>query len=508
MLPPASPSARLATAAPTPSEPSTPPRPGGDSHGGDAPGSPIVPDDETAHEPPSLAVAERAATAAEQAIKLAALERELAELNATAAPAAADAAPAPPTPAPASAPGRESSKRRKPGTVLLYELMSCEEDDVVALQAMALLHAIINNRGTYTRILRDTNLQRPTIASQAGEYNHDVVARLIGIVSFCTNFTNQARLITLSLACQLLQMLTMCPPEETEDDPGAMLPPRCILNDEHRMLLRQANDLAIAQLAQMYEQHGSRGADAQERFLDIFEIEHSALRTKVVKVPMIMSQSAILLRPATEDVPGLDFDWRSPGTAEERLRRSIQIWMISRKQWMMISRQVETTLPLRQPPIAISVRDNLDLNNSDLIGCNVISRGKNKQLLQVRRFMMVDRWRLVLMEPSTTNLGWGIVRFLANLNHVVACPESHNTRALQVVIRQRSRGPGGIKPTHTVMFSGRFVFDDHIRCVAALQYLERGRSNLRTEKIEILEVLMGIRAAPSTNPPAASPAKR
>jgi len=62
----------------------------------------------------------------------------------------------------------------------------------------------------------------------------------------------------------------------------------------------------------------------------------------------------------------------------------------------------------------------------------------------------------------------------------VACPESHNTRALQVVIRQRSRGPGGIKPAHTVMFSGRFVFDDHIRCVAALQYLERVRQHLDT----------------------------
>ena len=34
----------------------------------------------------------------------------------------------------------------------------------------------------------------------------------------------------------------------------------------------------------------------------------------------------------------------------------------------------------------LQVRDNLDLNNSDLIGCNVISRGKNKQLLQVRNF--------------------------------------------------------------------------------------------------------------------------
>ena len=85
-------------------------------------------------------------------------------------------------------------------------------------------------------------------------------------------------------------------------------------------------------------------------------------------------------------------------------------------------RQVETTLPLRQPPIAISVRDNLDLNNSDLIACNVISRGKNKQLLQVRRFMMVDRWRLVLMEPSTTNLGWGIVRFLARCGTAMAPP--------------------------------------------------------------------------------------
>lgn len=97
----------------------------------------------------------------------------------------------------------------------------------------------------------------------------------------------------------------------------------------------------------------------------------------------------------------------------------------------------------------------------------------------MRRYLYVDEWRLVLVEPSTTQPGQGTVRFLADLNYVLACPETHNTRALQLVIRQPVYRPMARTALdhreHHVIFSGRLVFDNHIRCVAAQQYLERGR---------------------------------
>lgn len=125
--------------------------------------------------------------------------------------------------------------------------------------------------------------------------------------------------------------------------------------------------------------------------------------------------------------------------------------------------------------------------------------------------MLVDPWRLCLLEAQTDKPGYGLVRFVADLNNVIACPESHNTRALAIVIRQpspvipRGAAAAGKKQTaHQVIFSGRFVFDDHIRCVAALQYLERGRANLRAEKLCELESLLGM-AKPGDPEPERSP---
>jgi hypothetical protein len=58
---------------------------------------------------------------------------------------------------------------------------------------------------------------------------------------------------------------------------------------------------------------------------------------------------------------------------------------------------------------------------------------------------------------------------------------------------------------------GRFIFDDHIRCVTARQYLDQGRIKLREEKLNQVERMLCI-AKPKHAPPPSSeygdPAKR
>lgn len=36
---------------------------------------------------------------------------------------------------------------------------------------------------------------------------------------------------------------------------------------------------------------------------------------------------------------------------------------------------------------------------------------RNGRQVQTRRFMLVDPWRLILLEPNSANLGMGIVRY-------------------------------------------------------------------------------------------------
>eukprot|EP00041_Stephanoeca_diplocostata_P016367 m.322018 g.322018 ORF g.322018 m.322018 type:complete len:992 (+) comp20344_c1_seq1:243-3218(+) len=380
----------------------------------------------------------------------------------------------------------------------LFALLDCRTDDVVTLQAMVLLHAIMANQGTYQRILNDVGLHRPCAGAAQGDYNHDLVSRLLDVIAEGSKYGHAVRIVTLTLACQLVQTLTVCPPEETEEDPGALRIPRNILSPAHLARVEELHDASVAQLAHVYEAPYRAGVDAQQHFLDAFETELKIM--KPVKIPLFMGQATVLLMPPRTEIHGMDFEWRLPESDEEHVRKALQIFFTVRKLWLQIHREKEEVLPLRQPPKAIAVRDAIDMTVGDLIACTVVSRGKNRQLVQVRRYLYVDEWRLVLVEPSTTQPGQGTIRFIADLNYVLACPETHNTRALQLVIRQPVYRPMARTALdhreHHVVFSGRLVFDNHIRCVAAQQYLERGRATLRTEKLQLVEQLMGMASPP------------
>jgi protein CLEC16A len=49
----------------------------------------------------------------------------------------------------------------------------------------------------------------------------------------------------------------------------------------------------------------------------------------------------------------------------------------------------------------------LDLNNSDLIGCTVKRESESPE----RRFLVVDNYQIILVEPDSSRLGWGVVTF-------------------------------------------------------------------------------------------------
>ena len=81
----------------------------------------------------------------------------------------------------------------------------------------------------------------------------------------------------------------------------------------------------------------------------------------------------------------------------------------------------------------LQVQDVLDLNNSDLLAVTVTSKqppsksasgssggsgsgGNPKQ----HRFLVVDVYQIVLVQPDATRLGWGVATFVGFLqvNHV------------------------------------------------------------------------------------------
>lgn len=283
-------------------------------------------------------------------------------------------------------------------------------------------------------LLEGAELTCPTAASEVGQYNQALVGRMLQMVRQASNVESQTRLVTLSLTSKLITNFIMCP--KTYDEELGTDRQGCLITPDHFEVLKEIRDSVISQLSRVYSETTWGDKTAQAEFLDLFEDEQR--QPKPVKVPLLMSQACMLLVPTSTDNAKVDFEWRLPGNTKERTRKAIQIYLLFRKFYLDVVQQKETLLPLRQPTVSVSLRDSLDLNNSDLIACNVISKARTGQTLQVRRFLMVDRWRLVLMEPDNTKPGWGIVRFVADLNNVFVVSQPYHTRALQIAITQRS----------------------------------------------------------------------
>jgi protein CLEC16A len=126
----------------------------------------------------------------------------------------------------------------------------------------------------------------------------------------------------------------------------------------------------------------------------------------------------------------------------------------------------------------------LDLNNSDLIACTVLMKDGTK----FRRFLVIDVLQLILVEPDQKKLGWGVAKLVGFLQDVEVAGDKDDSRCLHLTIH---RG-GATNANRLPILSAKFMFDDHIRCMAAKQRLTKGRSKARQKKMgqiaQLLEV--------------------
>lgn len=149
--------------------------------------------------------------------------------------------------------------------------------------------------------------------------------------------------------------------------------------------------------------------------------------------------------------------------------------------------KIEDQLPLTKDEELVSVGDKLDLNNADLIGCTVARAEEERK---ERRFLVIDKQQFLLVKPDNRRLGWGIATFVGYLQDVEVVGDKEDSRSLHVTVHRASSAapskpfsvqdsPARSRP----LLSGRFIFDDHIRCMAAKQRLGKGRYQARQEKM-------------------------
>uniref|UniRef100_A0A452S4I6 C-type lectin domain containing 16A n=1 Tax=Ursus americanus TaxID=9643 RepID=A0A452S4I6_URSAM len=347
----------------------------------------------------------------------------------------------------AAATGLESAQWNRPFLDMVYHALDSPDDDYHALFVLCLLYAMSHNKGMDPEKLEQIQLPVPGAAEKT-TYNHLLAERLIRIMNNAAQPDGKIRLATLELSCLLLK-------QQVVTSTG------CIIKDVH---------LACLEVRALSRRLGSM---------------------KPMNVEYLMMDASILLPPTGTPLTGIDFVKRLPCGDVEKTRRAIRVFFMLRSLSLQLRGEPETQLPLTREEDLIKTDDVLDLNNSDLIACTVITKDGG----MVQRFLAVDIYQMSLVEPDVSRLGWGVVKFAGLLQDMQVTGVEDDSRALNITIHKPASSPHS-KPFP--ILQATFVFSDHIRCIIAKQRLAKGRIQARRMKMQRIAALLDLPIQPTT----------
>ncbi|XP_008591959.1 PREDICTED: protein CLEC16A isoform X2 [Galeopterus variegatus] len=369
----------------------------------------------------------------------------------------------------AAATGYENTQWSRPFLDMVYHSLDSTDDDYHALFVLCLLYAMSHNKGMDPEKLERIQLPVPNVAEKT-TYNHLLAERLIRIMNNAAQPDGKIRLATLELSCLLLkqQVLTSS---------------GCIIKDVHLACLEGAREESVHLVRHFYK--------GEEIFLDMFEDEYRSMTMKPMNVEYLMMDASILLPPTGTPLTGIDFVKRLPCGDVEKTRRAIRVFFMLRSLSLQLRGEPETQLPLTREEDLIKTDDVLDLNNSDLIACTVITKDGG----MVQRFLAVDIYQMSLVEPDVSRLGWGVVKFAGLLQDMQVTGVEDDSRALNITIHKPASSPHS-KPFP--ILQATFIFSDHIRCIIAKQRLAKGRIQARRMKMQRIAALLDLPVQPTT----------
>lgn len=88
---------------------------------------------------------------------------------------------------------------------------------------------------------------------------------------------------------------------------------------------------------------------------------------------------------------------------------------------------------------------------------------------------------------SLTDCPFAVAKLVGFLQDVEVTGDKDDSRCLHITIHR-----GGATTNRTPILSARFIFDDHIRCMAAKQRLTKGRTRARQKKMNQIAQLLEI----------------
>ncbi|CAJ0578549.1 unnamed protein product, partial [Mesorhabditis spiculigera] len=362
---------------------------------------------------------------------------------------------------PASTTGSVAHEDRAFFGGLLAALDSTQNDDYLSFYALMLIYAMLQNKGDIGDILTAASIPHNGGSTPVPTCEPRILKGLIEVVESAAKADSRLRPVTLELACIVLRQLVL----QADDD-----------NNMHETIARSAGVVQA-----VMGTHLAAALSREQSFLEMFEDEYDQFSHCQLRLGQVGWE--LLLPPATAPNSGLPLNKRLPEGHEERVRTNIQLYLHTRKLKQDMLGEPEIHLPLQIDTHAVvRVGDCINLNNSDLLSVTVAS---NKTRLS--RFLVTDRLQLILVEPDPKKAGWALVAFVGLLQDTQISGEATDSRSLNVEVESRG---GAKKPP---LLQARFIFDDHIRCMAAKQRLTKGRQNARQLKMGLICELLGCR---------------
>ncbi|KAH8295228.1 hypothetical protein KR018_008873 [Drosophila ironensis] len=355
----------------------------------------------------------------------------------------------------------DPSELAKPFLDTVLQALDCTENDYLALLSLCLIHAMSHNRG-----MKNEWFEQVLAKSTRGTFSYKtaLMEKLLNIISQSSQPSCRIRLITVEIALELVVTFTKPVSDEA----------RCITAAQQDLLFSARNQSMMV-LRNFYK--------SEDIFLDLFEDEYNEMRKAQLNVEFLCMDSAILLPPTGTPLTGIGFTRRLPCGEVEKARRAIRVYLLLRRTCQKFLNEKESLLPLTNAINLVQVDNVLDLNNSDLIACTVVAKDSSKQ----RRFLVIDALQLILVEPDAKLLGWGVAKFVGFLQDVEVQGDKDDSRCLHITVHR-----GGVTQNRTPLLSAKFLFDDHIRSMAAKQRLTKGRSKARQKKMYQIAQLIEI----------------
>uniref|UniRef100_A0A0K0DN33 FPL domain-containing protein n=1 Tax=Angiostrongylus cantonensis TaxID=6313 RepID=A0A0K0DN33_ANGCA len=387
---------------------------------------------------------------------------------------------------------------------LLCAFDSSRNDDYLSFYGLMLIYAVFQNKGNVGELLSAANFPyrhhlqrtRPSDSSyhrnesltkassvealtEAATCDKRIIDALLSIIDAAGNEDSRLRPVTLELACLVLRQILMVV--------------------DHDEMHSSIGNKAAHSLARLVDRLGLY-VNSEHLFLEWFEDEYAEFEVNHIKLETIGYE--MLLPPCNTVMSGLPLNKRLPSGFEEKIRSVIQFYFHVRKLSKDMLGETETEIPVRVGNnLAVEVGDCINLNNSDLLSCVVVIKNE-----RFSRFLVTDRLQLILVEPDNRKAGWAIVRFVGLLQ--VCLSNSLKPINDDISIILHTKNPSTMKMSgfykRQALLTARFVFDDHIRCMAAKQRLTKGRQTARDLKLQAICDLLGVQrigsASPRANP--------